>query len=46
MRNVTIAQSINQETIIDKGVAAGETVVTDGQLKLTPKSKVEVKQSL
>lgn len=46
MRNVTIAQSINQETIIDKGVAAGETVVTDGQLKLTPKSKVEVKTQL
>ena len=26
------------------GVAAGETVVTDGQLRLTPKSKVEVKE--
>lgn len=46
MRNVTVAQSTNQETVIDKGVTAGETVVTDGQLKLTPKSKVEVKTSL
>ena len=46
MRNVTIAQSGSQETVIDKGVSAGETVVTDGQLKLTPKSKVEVKTSL
>lgn len=46
MRPVTIAQSVNQETVIDKGVAAGETVVTDGQLKLTPKSKVEVKKDL
>ena len=46
MRNVTVAQSTNQEMVIDKGVNAGETVVTDGQLKLTPKSKVEVKTSL
>lgn len=46
MRNVTVAQSTPQESVIDKGVNAGETVVTDGQLKLTPKSKVEVKQSL
>jgi len=46
MRNVTTAQSVNQETVIDTGVAAGETVVTDGQLRLTPKSKVEVKTSL
>ena len=46
MRNVTVAQSTNLETVIDKGVNAGETVVTDGQLKLTPKSKVEVKTQL
>ena len=46
MRNVTTAQSVNQETVIDTGVTAGETVVTDGQLKLTPKSKVEVKTQL
>ncbi len=46
MREVSTVQSVNQETVIDKGVSAGETVVTDGQLKLTPKSKVEVKQSL
>ena len=46
MRPVTAAQATNEEIVIDKGVNAGETVVTDGQLKLTPKSKVEVKQSL
>lgn len=46
MRTVSIAQAIDQQLVIDKGVSAGETVVTDGQLKLTPKSKVEVKQSL
>jgi len=46
MRNVSIAQTIDQQLVIDKGVNAGETVVTDGQLKLTPKSKVEVKTQL
>jgi multidrug efflux system membrane fusion protein len=30
-------------TIIDKGVEAGEKVVTDGQLRLVPGSKVEIK---
>ncbi len=30
-------------TIIDKGVAAGEKVVTDGQLRLVPGAKVEIK---
>ena len=28
------------------GLAPGETVVTDGQLRLTPKSKVEVKNAI
>jgi multidrug efflux system membrane fusion protein len=46
MRPVTVAQAVDQEVIIDKGVSAGETVVTDGQLKLTPKSKVDVKTQL
>lgn len=43
MRPVRVGQSVDQFSVIDKGVAAGETVVTDGQLRLTPKSKVEVK---
>ena len=43
MRPVRISQSVDEFAVIDKGVAAGETVVTDGQLRLTPKSKVEVK---
>jgi len=30
-------------TIIDKGVEAGEKVVTDGQLRLVPGAKVEIK---
>jgi len=46
MRPVTVGQQIEQQAIIDRGVQAGETVVTDGQIRLTPKSKVDVKTSL
>jgi len=45
MRPVSVYRTIGQLSIIDKGLTPGETVVTDGQLRLTPKSKVEVKQS-
>lgn len=43
IRPVAVFRTIGGETIIDKGVSPGETVVTDGQLRLTPKSKVEIK---
>ena len=46
MRPVSVEESVNQETIIGSGVQPGETVVTDGQLRLTPKSHVDVKNAL
>jgi len=46
MRPVKIGESVNQQTIIADGVAPGETVVTDGQLRLTPKSHVDLKNAL
>lgn len=46
MRPVKVQQNVDQLAVIAQGVNAGETVVTDGQLRLTPKSKVEVKQTL
>ena len=46
MRPVRVAEAVNQLTIVESGVAPGETVVTDGQLRLTPKSKVEVKNAI
>jgi multidrug efflux system membrane fusion protein len=46
MRPVTVAQQVAQEAIIGRGILAGETVVTDGQIRLTPKSKVTVKTAL
>jgi multidrug efflux system membrane fusion protein len=46
MRPVTVTAQIEQEAVIARGVSPGETVVTDGQLRLTPKSKVEIKPTL
>jgi len=46
MRPVTVFQAVDQQTIVEKGIAPGETVVTDGQIRLTPKSRVEIKQAL
>jgi multidrug efflux system membrane fusion protein len=46
MRPVTVSRSVGQQAIIATGVVAGETVVTDGQVRLTPKSKVDVKNKV
>ena len=46
MRPVRVADAVNQQSIIESGVAPGETIVTDGQLRLTPKSKVDVKNAI
>jgi multidrug efflux system membrane fusion protein len=46
MRPVTVALQIDDQAVIGKGVNPGDTVVTDGQIRLTPKSKVDVKKSL
>ena len=44
LRPVVTGESVNGETVIEKGVAPGETVVTDGQLLLAPGAKVEIKE--
>lgn len=44
MRPVTAAAAAGEETVIEKGLAAGETVVIDGQLRLTPGAVVEAKE--
>jgi multidrug efflux system membrane fusion protein len=46
MRPVTVELQVDNQAIIGKGVNPGDTVVTDGQIRLTPKSKVDVKKSL
>jgi membrane fusion protein, multidrug efflux system len=45
-RPVTVIQQVDNQAVIGKGVTAGETVVTDGQIRLTAKSKIDVKKSL
>jgi multidrug efflux system membrane fusion protein len=41
MRQVTVAAAVGENTVIEKGLAAGETLVVDGQLRLTPGATVE-----
>ena len=43
-RPVVAGNSISGETIIQKGLEAGETLVTDGQLRLVPGMKVVIKK--
>ena len=43
-RPVTTGEGFEGETVIVKGVLAGEKVVTDGQLRLVPGAKVEAKK--
>jgi multidrug efflux system membrane fusion protein len=43
MRPISVNRSLNGETVINKGVSPGETVVTDGQIRLVPGSRVEIK---
>ena len=43
LRPISVARSANAETVIRQGLEAGETVVTDGQLRLTAGSRVSVK---
>ncbi|HYM13477.1 MAG TPA: efflux RND transporter periplasmic adaptor subunit [Bryobacterales bacterium] len=42
LRPVTPGVRVDQETVIQKGLAAGETVVTEGQLRLAPGAKVRI----
>jgi membrane fusion protein, multidrug efflux system len=46
MRPVTSLAVAGEETVIEKGLAAGEKVVTDGQLRLTPGAVVEAKEKV
>ncbi len=41
-RPVAVGRTLADGAVIDKGLAAGERVVTDGQLRLRPGSKVEI----
>ncbi len=44
-RPIIVGRVIENETVIEEGLRPGETVVTDGQLRLYPGAKVEIKTS-
>ncbi len=44
-RPVTTGITYQGETVVEKGLTAGETVVTDGQLRLAPGTKVSIKSA-
>ncbi|HEY5513302.1 MAG TPA: efflux RND transporter periplasmic adaptor subunit, partial [Geomonas sp.] len=43
MRQVTPSAAAGEDTVVEKGLAPGETVVVDGQLRLTPGATVATK---
>jgi multidrug efflux system membrane fusion protein len=45
MRPVKVRRAIGDDIVIDTGLAAGERVVTEGQLRLVPGSKVRLKDA-
>ena len=45
MRPVTAGVRVNDILVIDKGLKEGETVVTEGQLRLAPGSKVTIQNN-
>lgn len=45
LRIITMERTYDNLAVISKGIAVGEKVVTDGQLRLVPGTKVEIKPS-
>ena len=43
LRPVVVARTSGTESIVEKGLKEGETVVTDGQLRLVPGSRISDK---
>jgi multidrug efflux system membrane fusion protein len=42
-RPVVVGRSIGDDVVVTEGLAAGETVVTDGQLRLVPGARVQIR---
>jgi len=43
-RPVSVGQTVGQEVVVEQGLAAGEQVVTEGQLRLAPGVRVQAKE--
>jgi multidrug efflux system membrane fusion protein len=46
LRTVTVRRTVGDDTIIEKGVQAGEMVVTNGQSRLVPGAQVTIKPAI
>ncbi|HAJ26396.1 MAG TPA: efflux RND transporter periplasmic adaptor subunit [Syntrophus sp. (in: bacteria)] len=46
IRPVVVDRTMGEEAVIAKGLSGGETVITDGHLKVRPGGKVEIKENL
>lgn len=44
-RPVVPGRTLDNETIVEKGVAAGDRVVTEGQIRLVPGARVDIKST-
>ena len=44
-RSVNTGRTVDGETVVEKGLQSGERVVTDGQLRLFPGARVEIKNA-
>lgn len=44
-RPVRVVRTLGQEAIISQGLEAGEQVVTDGQSRLVPGARVQIKSA-
>lgn len=42
-RPVVVGRAVGEDVIVDQGLSLGETVVTDGQLRLVPGARVQVR---
>ena len=40
---IVTSRTINGDTVVEKGLQPGETIVTDGQVNLIPGAKIEIK---
>jgi len=44
-RPIAVGRAVNDDVVVDSGLVAGQTVVTDGQLRLIPGARVELKDA-
>ena len=45
-RPVSTSRTVEGQAVIDKGLRPGETIVTDGQARLSPNARIEPQSSL